>query len=330
MIQLTIAIPTFNRNTILYDNISILLPQLTENCKLVIIDNNSDIPVKDTISDLVKYQAAVEIDIVTNRINIGANPNILRCFEVCDSEWIWVLGDDDKVMPNAINLIFSTIREHSHCIFINFSSGIYKRDVNFLTRGTAEFIEKLDSFSNALFISAGIFKADIIKSNIKLGYFYAYSMAPHFATLLATIGQEGQCYFSTSQLVNWEPPEVGQRWSFLNLGLGIMTIVELVRDVDMRRILARKILKDVPSIEYYFYQLLWLAAKQKESDYAMFLYDQIFYRLFYYSKWNKIKYYLIRLLLLYPNLTYKALFTFKKMRGYDLEKRMYDNIYSRI
>ena len=81
--KLTIAIPTYNRNEILYKNIKKLLPQITDECRVVIFDNCSDIPIKGTIEDLVEANSHIDISIVRNRYNIGMTANILKCFEEC-------------------------------------------------------------------------------------------------------------------------------------------------------------------------------------------------------------------------------------------------------
>ena len=50
--KLTIAIPTYNRNEILKANLEKLLPQVTDECNVVIFDNCSDTPVKEVIEEV--------------------------------------------------------------------------------------------------------------------------------------------------------------------------------------------------------------------------------------------------------------------------------------
>ena len=54
--MITIAIPTYNRNRTLKENLRLLLPQLTDRCRLLIIDNCSDTPVAETLADLLPDQ----------------------------------------------------------------------------------------------------------------------------------------------------------------------------------------------------------------------------------------------------------------------------------
>ena len=96
--KLTIAIPTYNRNEILKANLEKLLPQVTDECNVVIFDNCSDTPVKEVIEELVNTYPDINISIVRNRYNIGMTANILKCFEQCSDTWLWILGDDDEVV----------------------------------------------------------------------------------------------------------------------------------------------------------------------------------------------------------------------------------------
>ena len=65
--KLTIAIPTYNRNEILYKKIEKLLPQITDECRVVIFDNCSDVPVKDTIENLMENFSYIDLRIVRNQ-----------------------------------------------------------------------------------------------------------------------------------------------------------------------------------------------------------------------------------------------------------------------
>ena len=108
--KLTIAIPTYNRNELLKANLLKLLPQVTDECRIIIFDNCSDVPVKDTLSDLLNGYSNIDISIVRNRYNIGMTANILKCFEECPDPWLWVLGDDDEVTDGAVARILIDIK----------------------------------------------------------------------------------------------------------------------------------------------------------------------------------------------------------------------------
>lgn len=109
---LTIAIPTWNRPASLRETVSGLLRQLTNKCRLVIVDNFSTTPAEDVLKDLLAQYPETDFFIHRNRFNIGGACNQMRCFELCDTELLWILGDDDIPCPQAINNIFKEIDKH--------------------------------------------------------------------------------------------------------------------------------------------------------------------------------------------------------------------------
>ena len=108
---LTVAIPTFDRNQTLREHLASLLPQLTPDCTLLIIDNCSPTPVIETIRDLLDGYPSLSVRVDRNQTNIGAGANILRCLERCETEWLWVLGDDDRPRPDAVGRIMKDAAE---------------------------------------------------------------------------------------------------------------------------------------------------------------------------------------------------------------------------
>ena len=107
--MLTIAIPTFNRNKILRKNLIKLLPQLTDKCRLIIIDNSSPTPVQIDIEELLITFPGTDIRIIRNKHNVGLTGNIIKCFEQCEDGWLWILGDDDEVKDDAVSTILHDI-----------------------------------------------------------------------------------------------------------------------------------------------------------------------------------------------------------------------------
>ena len=124
---LTIAIPTYNRPEQIQIQVRLLLPQLNERVDLVVIDNCSPIPVKElfTNDELSKFS------LIHNRVNIGADANIARCFETCSTPWLWTLSDDDFVKSNAIETVLAEITQNPEAVFLCFWSDHYFKTVGF-------------------------------------------------------------------------------------------------------------------------------------------------------------------------------------------------------
>lgn len=115
---LTIAIPTYNRPEKIKIQVELLLPQLDDRVDLVIYDNCSDIPVET----LFESSELSQFHLVRNRINVGADANIARCFENCTTKWLWTLSDDDLVKEDAVTNILNELVNDEQSVFINLCS----------------------------------------------------------------------------------------------------------------------------------------------------------------------------------------------------------------
>ena len=112
---LSICIPTFNRGLFLAELLESLLPQLTStssqaaSADLLISDNHS---ADDTASIVARFkQRGLPVRYVRNEANLGADANFLRCLSLATGKYVWVLGDDDLVMPGAIASLLSLLAQ---------------------------------------------------------------------------------------------------------------------------------------------------------------------------------------------------------------------------
>lgn len=280
--MLSVAIPTYNRNQTLLGNLQLLLPQLTSQCQLLLLDNASPTPVEDTLHELLAAYSQVNCQIIRNPVNIGGNANILRCIELCQTPWVWVLGDDDAPLPNAVATILEQIEAHSDCSVINFSID-HERKKEWAARGVGELARTLDGSADLPWISNSVYRTGDFKANLKFGHQYTYSMLPHVATMLTALGEEGKCFFSRARIVNSatrdEEAKPEQQWSVVNLALGFPTLFDLPLRPEVRSLLARKLLftnhRGRPKLHVLVFQLLLQAVKQRDHRSALYFFDQI-------------------------------------------------------
>lgn len=99
MAKLGIYIPTWNRPHLLTRLLATIEPQLTNNVQVFVSINKSDAVYK--LPDWVQHRET--------RINIGADPNIITGPTLLDTDYIWVIGDDDQLQPDAIQLTLEAI-----------------------------------------------------------------------------------------------------------------------------------------------------------------------------------------------------------------------------
>lgn len=327
MKQLTIIIPTFNRNELLAENLRLLLPQLTPQCHLFIADNCCDTPVERTLQPLLEEFPGISVEIRRNRVNIGATPNLLRGVEECQTPFLWILGDDDPVRPDAVQIISRHLEEHPECLYFNFGCGSYAgfagRDHTFFTKGLRQFARHVDSIANVFYLSGGVHRTEMWRANLRMAYGYAHTNQANVVPLLAGLGTEGVCCFSKEQIVTHMLPfDASQAWSFVQFSLGIMGLLELPMNPPMeprvRRVLARKIEASLPRLKHLALQLLLMSLREEHTDSALFLYDQMCYRLYYFerSPRQRLEILLYRWMLRFPRLSY---FAYKFLRGVPMD-----------
>jgi glycosyltransferase involved in cell wall biosynthesis len=280
-VRLTVAIPTFDRNALLQENVSRLLPQLTPECTLLLLDNCSPTPVAETLGDLLAAYPAVPVRIVRHATNVGGNANVLRCFELCETEWVWVLGDDDRLRPDAVATILRDVASHPEVAFFNYATALCPRERVSETRGAVDFAARMDSFSNVLFLSTSVFRARAIRDRLAFANMYAYSNAPHLVALLAALGEDGRCVLSSDRIVDWEPPPRERQWSMVNAALGFPTLLDAPLGPDVRQLLAAKLAAAEPPLEGLVRQLLFMARHDGDGRNARYYYAQIRARRFY-------------------------------------------------
>lgn len=226
--HLTIVIPTYNRQEELFRTLSVLLPQVKKhNVSIVVIDNASEVNIERKIYESADFSRYVKV--VRNKINIGMSANLCRCFELCETKWMWMLSDDDLPHDNAVATIINTLKAvGNNTTYVNFSSSNYKHVQMRDYSGIEQFADAVDSrylASNLLFISSGVYNVERCILYISTGYEKCNTLAPHLAILFSTLSTENsRCVFSTEIIVDYVLPAGGIQWSMLKLFSEISTM----------------------------------------------------------------------------------------------------------
>lgn len=228
---LTIAIPTYNRPAKLRNTLLRLIPQLNELVFLRILDNHSDTDIRSYVQNDITPAVADKIEIIRHKVNIGGDANFQRCFELCETPFIWMIGDDDMVADNAVELILKEIENFKEydLIGINFNSNCCnKKRISPVTiNSTNELAHKLDSFGNWLFISTSVYKTKEYLKYIYMAGWGAYSMASQVVPAMMAISKSKVFVLSEKYIVTNIPVEdVNNKWSDYQLALSLSSLLE--------------------------------------------------------------------------------------------------------
>jgi len=132
--------------------------QTNSNFEVCISDNCSD----ENIDRIIEpYKQKIKIKFSKNNENLGAALNFLKVASMAESEFIWFLGDDDLLVPNAIEDLINLIEKNRDCDFFWINS--YHLDSNYL--------KKFKSPFNTKFLPKQMSTLSLSKSDEKLMFF---------------------------------------------------------------------------------------------------------------------------------------------------------------
>lgn len=112
---LAIYIPTFERAAILRRTLSLLLPYvelfngLSGRIISVIVSDNAS---SDATSEVARSFSYDFYFYYCNSVNIGAINNFYQSVDICNSEYVWVLGDDDILLNEYLGKLVAFICLH--------------------------------------------------------------------------------------------------------------------------------------------------------------------------------------------------------------------------
>jgi len=126
---LTICIPTYNRADYLVRCLDSIFNQNTNNrqhlFEVAVFDNCST----DITSEVVDNYANRDIpfNFFTSTQNWGPDINIGKCYLYSKSKYVWVLGDDDLILPGCLNHVLDILTQGEFGIVFLNSYG-FKKD----------------------------------------------------------------------------------------------------------------------------------------------------------------------------------------------------------
>jgi glycosyltransferase involved in cell wall biosynthesis len=274
--MLTICIPTYNRTDKVRQRILELLPQLASGVKIIVIDNSSVIPVSSAIGDLIERNENVSV--IKNKFNIGMSANIARCIEVCNTEWMWLLGDDDEVLPQAVQIILddiSSVNNEISCLKYSSYCGINKEEE---ILSFSEFLQHRDLgfnfVANTFLISSSVIRVgDIVALDKVMDT--SNSMIPHVVLMFQLLMDGGKIFLSKRELVISTESDIS--WSILQLDFNLIMVMQFASGIDDQHF---KLLRNFFSHIVFKPTSIFLRAhrltKIKGRQYTKYMYKGIF------------------------------------------------------
>lgn len=143
-IELSICIPTYNREDYIAQTIESVLSQTNNNIEIVISDNAST---DNTMEIINKYQTNnTQIVVHSFSINMGADTNFQKLIELAKGDYCLILGSDDVLKKGAIDAFLKEIRKPNTADIL-----IYARDRCNLSLDVCQFETWWSSKKNKIF-----------------------------------------------------------------------------------------------------------------------------------------------------------------------------------
>ncbi|HNR19817.1 MAG TPA: glycosyltransferase family A protein [Bacteroidia bacterium] len=198
---LTISIPTWNRSNYLKELLEQLTFQITafqleSDIELLVSNNNSEDNTEELISLFTsKFQF---ISYNKNETNIGAKSNVIKSMELASSEFVMVLGDDDRVRKNCLVEIIDSLKSLKN-VGVLIDICLSKEKDNF-SKGEISLVNLIQNFYWYIG-NAGLFilKTDFIKElRHKYDYNFFNECWPQTQCMILGVFQKPnyKCYIS--------------------------------------------------------------------------------------------------------------------------------------
>lgn len=113
MIKLSICIPTYNRASLLKNCLNSLINLrhgYSIDIQICVSDNCSTDETAQVVSSAQKY---IPIKYQKNDKNLGVANNVIKVVAMAEGEFVWLIGDDDLLMPYAIEELLNLIDNYS-------------------------------------------------------------------------------------------------------------------------------------------------------------------------------------------------------------------------
>ncbi len=127
--DLAIVISTYNRGPFVERNVEWLLLQndttWSESVRIVVVDNASTDDTQDMLNRFLGHPCFTYI---RNANNVGMLGNLNVCSTLQVAKYVWMIGDDDFILPDAVMRVRRAISDHPRIALLAHNFGIYHRE----------------------------------------------------------------------------------------------------------------------------------------------------------------------------------------------------------
>jgi len=227
---LEIILVTYNRARYLDATLEKLHGSPIGNCKFTIIDNGST----DSTPEICAKHASFfpKFHVRRNRFNVGISGNYLRALETAESEYTWIICDDDDYDFSHFDELSDAVTSGKYDVI---SVGVPNHTV--LPRGTEirapDLIRdrRYNFFYTGSFIPATVFRTKLVVPEMVLkGYYNIHTIFSNLFFFVYAVKQNALVYITKHDFIINRQENVGYRP--LHLVIGWLMVANQVKQDD--------------------------------------------------------------------------------------------------
>jgi glycosyltransferase involved in cell wall biosynthesis len=204
--KISFAIPTYKRPVLLYQTVQSIIREIEDlQFDITITDDSVDETNNEVVEKLCKEYKYIKY--YKNEQNLGIDANILKSIDLSESEYVWIIGEDDQFAPGALKTILNILDKNTPAFLCTNYSYVnndftYKLKEHVINKkedailSASEFLEK---YSWAIgFIGACIINKkrwNTVEKETYIGTYFA-----HVGTIFESI-RDGEVYYCSKPLV---------------------------------------------------------------------------------------------------------------------------------
>jgi hypothetical protein len=235
---LTIAIPTYERPAALLRTVSRIVPQLTAQTLLLVLDNASPTPARGVLPGPVVSDPRVTV--VRHPVNVGGNANILRCLEWATTPYVWLLGDDDLPLPGAVESVLRHVQSDPGVACWRFSSDTCEYGDSVVNSAT-EFWARIGSLKTAMWISNMVYSRERIAGDMREAYLFLSTCAGHLVPALLALERGEGVMLARERIVDYGPTDPGEFYDRAAVFVGLCLLPHARLCWPSKQLLGRKV-----------------------------------------------------------------------------------------
>lgn len=281
--KITVLIPTYNRKEYLTQALRRLSEQTSEDFYIIVSDNASDYDVVEVVNEFENLAGRIEV--LQRKVNVGADLNILNLFFLCKTKYAWIIADDDMVVNNAIEKIYSHISLNKEFGCINFSISAdmpYKED-KIVINNIEDFADfYMQSYNNnsrwqgdLIFLSNKVYNMENIIEFIPWMTKYLYTKISTAVLIAKSVEGNNPYIVINDKIIEYN--EINQRsWDPYYVLLGSRVLYDIPFDVSKKTL--KKIMRGLSFGMKDVYFLSLVDSPENKNPYLFF--DQIYHGLY--------------------------------------------------